>query len=131
MNYYITEELHSGYTSLCQGEQKVMVNDFVVVVDFNDKPVTAKVVKLLNRYDALTSSEKPADIICNVDMKAYNDKRTKELDDKILVDNMQAQISEIQMLEKLEKYAGKSPKIQEMLNAYKGMTELDTPAEEE
>lgn len=64
-------------------------------------------------------------------MKSFNAKREKELNDIILLDKMETEIKRIQMYEKLEKYAGKDPKMLELFNIMKGQTTTDEDTEME
>lgn len=120
MNYFVAENLSNGCKELYFAKNRVEKGGFVVIADYNDQPVTAKVVELVSRLKALKMNREPEEIICIVDMKSYNEKREKELDNIILVEKMEKEIKRIQLMEKLEKYAGKDPKMLELFNSLNG-----------
>lgn len=128
MRYFIVE-FENGSRDLFYANRTVEKGDFVVVPNYNDDPVTAKVVELISRVKALKMNSEPEPIICWVDMKEFNAKREKELDDLILIEKMEKEIKRIQLIEKLEKYAGKDPKMNELYNALKGQTAIDDDTE--
>lgn len=131
MIYFYARELEGGYNELYESNTKVKEGDFVVIPNYEDKPVTAEVLKLVSRYQALSSREQPQEIISVVDMKTWNAKREKELENNILLGKMEDKIKEITMLEKLEKFAGKDQEMLTMLQQFKGQTSLEESEEEE
>lgn len=131
MFYFIARELEGGYNELYESNTKVKEGDFVVIPNYEDKPVTAEVVKLVSKFKALSSRELPQEIISVVDMKTWNTKREKELENNILLGKMEDKIKEISMLEKLEKFAGKDPEMLAMLQQFKGQTSLEESEVEE
>ncbi len=131
MTFFIVELLSSGERGLYQANRKIVKGDFVVVANYDDEPVTAKVVEMVSRLKAIKMNREPEEIISYIDMKSFNAKREKELDDIILIDKMEAEIKRIQMTEKLEKYASKDPKMLELLNILNGKTSTDENNETE
>lgn len=120
MNYFYAESLETETVHLYQLEGKIEVGDYVVVGNYDNVPVTAKVTELVSKYDALSNNRYVSDIIQVVDLKAWQSKREKEIENKILLTKMQDKVSEIKMLETLEKYAGKDSEMLELLKAFKG-----------
>lgn len=131
MTFFIVELVSSGERGLYQANRKIVKGDFVVVANYDDEPVTAKVVEMVSRLKAIKMNREPEEIISYIDMKSFNAKREKELDDIILIDKMETEIKRIQMMEKLEKYAGKDPKMLELLNIMNGQNALDEETETE
>lgn len=131
MTFFIVELVSSGERGLYQANRKIVKGDFVVVANYDDEPVTAKVVEMVSRLKAIKMNRDPEEIISYIDMKSFNAKREKELDDIILIDKMEAEIKRIQMTEKLEKYASKDPKMLELLNILNGKTSTDENNETE
>lgn len=125
MNYFIVREINEGYERLYESDRKVAKGDYVVIANYDDVPVTAEVLELVSKYQALTSSRKPEPIIDSVNIKEWKANREKQLDNAILLDKMQEKVQEIKTLEVLEKYAGKDPAMLELLNQYKGQSSID------
>ena len=119
MKYFIATNFDEGIEGIYQCEREIKKNDYVVIPDYDDKPITAKVIKLLSRYEALTSINKPIEIIDIVRMAEYKAKREKELDNHILLERMQSKINEIKLLNNLEKFAGQDAEMMELLKEFK------------
>lgn len=133
MQYFYVSEIESGYERLFEykGTNKLNVDDVVVIPNFQDLPVTAVITKVVGRYQALTAKSEYEEIIDIVNIKEWNKKRLKEIDNKVMLTKMQEKIGEIKMLEQLEKYAGKDPEMLELLNEYKGQTTIEEVEDEE
>lgn len=71
MNYFVAVEVENGYENVYECNTKIEKGDFVVVANYEDLPVTAKVVKLLSRRQVLTSKTTPMEIISGIDMKTW------------------------------------------------------------
>ena len=126
MKYFIARNVENGEQSLYQSDNARIEKDcYVVVSDYDDVPVTAKVVEIISRHKALTSNFKPIDIIGYVDMSSWLANREKELDSIILIDKMEQEIKRVQLMDKLEKYAGKDPAILELWSQLNGHNNLD------
>ncbi|MDE8290202.1 hypothetical protein P1O00_07560 [Erysipelothrix rhusiopathiae] len=122
MNYFIAKEIETGYEGLYEYSGKINKKDYVVIPNCSDEPVTAIVVKTVSRYNALTSNETPQAIIDTIDVKGWQLRREKELDNVILLEKMQGKISQIKLLEQLEKYASRDTEMAEFLNEFKKET---------
>lgn len=120
MNYFVAKDLNNAVESLYFTNRPINKGDYVVIPNYNDEPVTAKVTDLVSRLKALKMNREPEEIISVIDLKSFNAKREKELDDIILLDKMEKEIKRIQLMEKLEKYAGKDPKMLELFNSLNG-----------
>lgn len=70
-------------------------------------------------YQVLVSPIQPIEIIDKVNIKFWEQKTKKEIENKIIFDKMQAKISEIKMLEQLEKFALKDNEMAELLEQYR------------
>ncbi|QIK57026.1 hypothetical protein G7059_03750 [Erysipelothrix sp. HDW6A] len=133
MQYFYVKEIENDYEHLFEykGNEKIKVDDVVVIPNFQDLPVTAFVTKIVGKYQAHTSKYEREEIIDIVNIKEWNAKRLKEIDNKVMLEKMQSKISEIKMLEQLEKYAGKDPEMLELLNEYKGQGSIYTETEDD
>lgn len=129
MNYFYVSEIETQETHLCESTIALKKGDYVVVANYGDEPVTAVVEKIVSRYKALTSNECVEVIIDVVNVKAWQAQREKALENRVLLDKMQSKISEIKMVEQLEKYAGRDPEMLELLNEYKGNPIIENETE--
>lgn len=125
MNYFIVENYDCGLEQLFKSEKRIAKGDYVVVPNYNDEPMVGKVTTMVSRLKALKMNTEPESIITLIDMRAFNAGREKELNDVILVSKMEKQIKYIQNMEKLEKYAGKDPKMLELFNELSGVKQND------
>lgn len=131
MNYFVAKDLVNGVEDLFYTNRPIVKGDYVVIPNYNDEPITAVVTNIVSRFKALKMNREPEEIIAVVDMKSFNAKREKELDNVILVDKMEKEIKRIQLMEKLEKYAGKDPKMLELFNSLNGNADTDNEMEYE
>lgn len=125
MNYFVAVEVENGYENVYECNTKIEKGVFVVVANYEDLPVTAKVVKLLSRRQVLTSKTTPMEIISVIDMKSWNAKIERELERAVLFDKMENKIKEISMIEKLEKFAGKNPDMMSLYQEFMGQTSMN------
>lgn len=121
MFYCNAYDLDGEIGGLYETETEIKKGDFIVVPNHRDIPVICRVEELLSKYQALSAMYSPTEVICVVNMDDYKAKREKELENRILVDKMKEKMSEVQLLEKFEKYAGKDSHMQELLNQFKGI----------
>lgn len=119
-NYVVAREIETDQERLYITDKVLKKDDIIVVPNYEDLPVTAIVIEKISHYQAIRSKQEPETIIDTVNVIGWLAEREKLVDREVLLDKMQKQISEIKMLETLEKYAGKDPSMLELLNEYKG-----------
>ena len=98
MKYLICENLYEDdYCVYVSTEENVEKNDLVVYMDY-ERPSLAKVTNIMDELSAITSDKHFLEAIKVVSMKAYMEKRAKEIQKAKLVKLMKEQM-EIQKLE--------------------------------
>ncbi|WP_159649779.1 hypothetical protein [Erysipelothrix aquatica] len=120
MKHYIVREIESGREVLCVSEKSLKKDDYIVIASYEDLPVTAVVVETISHYKAIRLNQEPEIIIDTVNVKSWLEQREEEVAKSVLLSKMQNKISEIKMVETLEKYAGRDPEMLSLLNEYKG-----------
>lgn len=118
MNYIIAKEVETGVERIYQTELPVEKKAYVIVENYDGDPVTAEIVKVLKRYDALTAQSEIHAVIAHIDVKAWIAKRNKEMDNQILFGKMQSKIENIKLRKQLEKFAGEDSEMRELLEEY-------------
>lgn len=125
MFYYQVKEINNQVEVLCSSNLKLQKNDVVVIPDYNNEPATARVQKEVPPYKALVSPIEAVEIIDKVQIKEWEAKLKKEVENKVLFEKMQNKINEIKVLEQLEKFAGKDAEMSELLKEYKSHNNID------
>ena len=64
-----------------------------------------------------------SEVVCKLDMKAYNDRVEKRKEVARIKKEMDKKIKELQERDKYSIYAEKDPELAELLNTYKGLIE--------
>lgn len=126
MKYFMVKEIEYEESGerLFKYDDDIEINDIVVIPNYEGKPVTAKVTKMVDSFVALTSFNKIQSIIDYVDMKFYNEKQENEMKKSMILNKMQNIISDIQLMEKFKKYADKDEEMQELLEQYKAIEKI-------
>ncbi len=126
MNYFYATDLEENFNRLYQTEKPVVKDDYIVVEDFNGTPIIAQIDEMVSYTHALTQQREPQDIIDTVDFGAWKLKRRKEVEKTVLMRKMQDKVSEITLIEKLQKHAGKDTEMADMLKEYLGQSTEET-----
>lgn len=119
MLYYQVKEIHNQIEVLCCTKIELEKNDVVVIPDYNNEPVTARVQRTVPPYKALVSPIEPIEIIDKVEVKSWESALKKRIENKIIFEKMQSKINEIKTIEQLEKFAGKDDEMAELLRQYR------------
>lgn len=119
MLYYQVKEIKNEISVLCSSKIELYPNDVVVIPDYNNDPITGRIEKVVPPYQVLVSPIQPIEIIDKVNIKSWEQKTKKAIENKIIFDKMQAKISEIKTLEQLEKFALKDSEMAELLEQYR------------
>ena len=120
MNYFYAE-IANEMKCLYESKFEVKKGDVVVVPPFyedDELPKIAKVTKVLTEIQALTNPMQPIEIIQKVNMSEYILKLEKERDNRILLSKMKEKVSEIQLIEKMKKYANMDKEMASLFNEY-------------
>lgn len=124
--YFLAVEVNEDYgrePKVYASTSKVKKDDYVVIPNYDDEPVTAKVITLISELEAITKYRYISETIDIVDMKAYTDKRTAQYKKQVLDDKMQDLITQQKNLDMLETYAGKNPEMDRLLEEFKALDE--------
>lgn len=126
MKYFMVKEIEYEESGerLFQYEGDIKKDDVVVIPNYEDNPVTATVVRLVDSFMALTSHTRVQSIIAKVDMKAYKEKRDNEIKRALVLNKMQDKMSEVQLVEKLKKYAEKDDEMRELFKEYQSLNDV-------
>ncbi|MDE8245114.1 hypothetical protein PT160_07705 [Erysipelothrix rhusiopathiae] len=119
MLYYQVKEIHNQIEVLCSTKIELEKNDVVVIPDYSNEPVTARVQRTVPPYKALVSPIEPIEIIDKVEVKSWESALKKRTENKIIFEKMQSKINEIKTIEQLEKFAGKDDEMAELLRQYR------------
>ena len=128
--YFLAIEVNEDYdkeAKVYSSATKVKKDDYVVIPNYDNEPITAKVITLISELEAITKYRYIVEIIDIVDMKVYLDKQTSIYKKQVLDDKMQELITQQKNLDMLEKYAGKNPEMARLLEEFKA---LDKPIAE-
>ena len=109
MMYLICKDVYEDdYCVYISTEESAEKNDLVVYMDY-ERPSLAKVVNIMDELSAITSDKHFTESVKVVSMKAYMEKRAKEIQKAKLVKLMKEQM-EIQKLEDTLKKSRKKSK---------------------
>ncbi|MDQ0362530.1 hypothetical protein [Breznakia pachnodae] len=132
--YFLAIAVNEEYGSeprIYSSTKKIKKNDYVVIPNYDEEPITAQVTSLISEIDAITKYRYITDVIDVVDMKAYTDKRTAQYKKQVLNDKMQELITQQKNLDTLEKYAGKNPEMARLLEELKALDEPTAEPQDE
>ena len=123
LKYLLCKDAHEDYERVwLSTEEEVEVNDVVVYMDY-DVPSVAIVQKFIDELEAITSDMRFIPAIKVVSMKAYTEKKAKEIQKAKLQKLMKEQM-ELQKLEDtFKKNSECNPAMAELFAKYKALSE--------
>ncbi len=121
MLYLICKDVYEEYDDCVvyiSTDENAEKNDLVVYMDY-DRPSLAKVVNIMDELSAITSDKHFIDAVKIVSMKAYMEKRAKEIQKAKLVKLMKEQMEISKLEESLRKNSECSEEMAKLFAQYK------------
>jgi len=120
-NYFFAKVLSNDYEKLFTCDFEVNEGDFVAVDNGYLEPESAVVVKIMDKVKALASKQPIYEAIDFINFKPYLDRKAAEAERENIIKNMKEEIENVKLIETLDKYSGKSPKMQEYAEILKSL----------
>ena len=120
-NYFFAKVLSNDSERIFTSDFDVSENDFITIDDGYLEPETAVVIKIVDKIQALASKQPIYEAIDLINFRPYLEKKAAESQRETLIKNMKEEIENVKLLETLDKYSGRSPKMQEYADLLKSL----------
>ena len=120
MYYYLCTTTHDEDTVFVQSEKKAAIGDLVVYMNYSC-PDLAKVEKEIDELTAITGDYCFAEAISVIGMKAYLEKRAKEIQKAKLIRQMREQMDIAKLQETLRKNSECTAEMSSLYASYKAL----------
>ena len=125
MKYLLCKDVNDEYEKVWVKTEnnEIEKGDAIVYPSYEEIPGLCIVEKFIDELDALIGSMSFIEPIACVSMKAYKEKRKKEIQRAKLQAMLKSKIDEATMFEKLKKNSELTPEISDLFNKLKELSE--------
>ncbi len=124
MKYYYAEMISPYddelYSCVCSSESELKKDD-IVVVDFCDRFVTAKIKEPCDELKIHTGRIDYHPAVTKVDVKEYIAAKQAKIDRAMILAQMESLSKEVKLVEQMKKLSGADPRMKELMDKYSSL----------
>ena len=124
--YYKTIDTMDDDCYYVKSDKKIEVNDYMILLDYDNEPFIVKVSKTIDELSALTDDNNYVECISTLDIKPFLEKRKMLVQKAKLIDQMKKEIELQKMEDMLKKNSTANDKLSELYKQYVGLNEDKT-----